>query len=48
MVGSEVFFMKSKQQFIYPNEENKFMAPNHEKKGDYYANSCLSQFTNEH
>ena len=34
LVGSEVFLMKSKHQFIYPNNENVFMVPNHEKKGD--------------
>ena len=42
MVESEAFFMKPKHQFIDPNEENAFMVPNHEKKGDYYVNSCLS------
>ena len=38
MVGSEVFLKKSKHQFIYPSEENMFMVPDHEKKGDYYVN----------
>ena len=47
MVGSEVFLMRPKGQFIYPNEENVFMVPNHEKKGDYYVNPCLSQLTYE-
>ena len=28
--------------FIYPNEENKFMVPNYEKKSDYYLNPWLS------
>ena len=32
---------------VYPNEENEFMVPYHEKKGDYYANLCLSQLTDE-
>ena len=35
MVESEVI--------IYPNEENVFVVPNHEKKGDYYVNPCQSQ-----
>ena len=34
LVGSEVFLMKTKHQFIYPSKENMFMAPNHEKKGN--------------
>ena len=29
MVGSEVFLMKPKHQFMYPNEENEFRVPNH-------------------
>ena len=44
---SEAFLMKSKHQFIYPDEENKFMVPNHEKKGDYYVNLCLSELVDE-
>ena len=28
MVGSEVFLMKQKHQFIYPNEGNEFMVLN--------------------
>ena len=53
MVGSEVFCMKPTHRFVYPNEENEFMVPNHQKKGDYYVNPwdkgdyyvnpCLSQ-----
>ena len=27
--GSEVFLIKQKRQFIYPNKENEFMEPNH-------------------
>ena len=42
MVGSEVFPIKEKHQFIYPNEENEFMVANHEKKEDYYMNPYLS------
>ena len=44
-MGSEDFLMKPKHQLIYPNEENEFLAPNHEKKGDYYVYLCLSQLT---
>ena len=47
MAGSEVFLMKSKHKFIYPNEENEFMAPNNEKKGDNYAHLYLFQLTDE-
>ena len=32
---------------IYPNEENEFMVPNHEMKGDYFKNPCLSQSINK-
>ena len=32
MVEEKAFLMKPKHQFIYPNEENEFMVPNHEKK----------------
>ena len=38
MVEREVFLMKSKFNISYPNEENVFMVPYHEKKGDYYVN----------
>ena len=47
MVGSDVFLMKPKHQFIYPNKGNALMAPDHEKKGDYYMTPWLSQSTNE-
>ena len=32
MVGSEVFHMKPKHQFIYPNDENGLMVLHHEKR----------------
>ena len=32
----------------YPNEENMFMAPNHEMKGDYNVNPCLPKSTDEY
>ena len=42
LVEREVFPTKLKHHIICPNEEKVFMAPNHENKGDYYVNSCLS------
>ena len=47
MAGSEAFLMKRKDQFIYPNEENAFMVPNHEKKNDYYVNPYLPHLIDE-
>ena len=41
--GTKVFLMKAKHQFIYPNEQNMLMVPNHEKKEDYYVNPCSSE-----
>ena len=37
MVEREVLLMKSKYQFIYPNEENVVIVLNLEMKGDYYV-----------
>ena len=48
IVEKKVFLMKPKHQFIYPNEENVFMVPNREMKGDYNVNLCLSKLENEH
>ena len=39
--------MKPKHQIINLKEENVFMMPNHEKKGDYYVNRCLTQLKYE-
>ena len=47
MAEKDVFLMKPKHQYIYPNEENVFTAPNHEMNGDYDANPCLSQLENK-
>ena len=47
MVGSKVFLVKPKHQFVYPNKENAFMVPSHEKNGDYYVNLCLPLLINE-
>ena len=44
MVEREDFLMNPMHQFIYPNEKNEFVVPNHyNKKGDYYVNQCLSK-----
>ena len=42
MVEIEVFLLYPKQQIVYHNKGNVFILPNHEKKGDYYVNPCLS------
>ena len=42
MVERDVFPMKKRHHAIYPNKENVFTVPYHEKKGDYYVNPCLS------
>ena len=42
MMEKEAFLMKSSINVNYPNEKNEFMVPNHEEKGDYYVNPCLS------
>ena len=47
MVERKAFLAKPKHQCHYPNEENEIMVPNHEKKGDYHVNPCLSQLTDE-
>ena len=47
MVGSELFFMKPKHQFMYPNEEIEFGGAQPLKKWDYYVNPCLSQLNDE-
>ena len=45
--GKKSFSYETDINVIYPNEDNEFMVPNHEKKGDYYMNLCLSQLINE-
>ena len=47
MVEKQVFHMNQSIEIVYPNKENMFMVPNHEKKGDYYVNPCLSQLKGE-
>ena len=47
MVERKVFLMKPKHKFIYPNEKNEFVGLNHENKGDYHVNLCLSQLRDE-
>ena len=41
------FFWKQSIKIIYHNKENVFIGPNHEKKGYYYVNPCLSQWKDE-
>ena len=43
----KLFLWKQSINIIYPNEKNEFMIPNHEKKGDYYVNPCLSKLVSE-
>ena len=43
----EAFLRNQSIDIIYANEENVFMVPNHEKKGCYYVNPCLSQLKDE-
>ena len=38
----EAFLVKQGINVVYPNEENEFEVLNHEMKGDYYVNPCLS------
>ena len=45
--GKRTFSYKTKASNIYPNKKKMFMAPNHERKEDYYVNPCLSQLKNE-
>ena len=43
MVIREVFPMEPNINIANPKNENVFMMPNDEKKGDYYKNLCLSK-----
>ena len=43
----KIFLWNQSVNAIYPNKENVFTVPNHERKGDYYANLCLSQWKDE-
>ena len=38
----KIFLRNQSINVIYPNEENEFMVPSHEKKGGYYENPHLS------
>ena len=48
MVERDVFFMKPKLQYHLSQREECVCVPNHEKKGDYYVNLCLSKSMNEY
>ena len=43
----KLFLSNQSIDVIYPNEENEFMIPNHEKKVHYYVNPRLSKLTNK-
>ena len=45
--GKKAFFRNQSINIIYLNEIIVFMVLNHEKKGDYHVNPCLSQLTDE-
>ena len=47
MIEKEIFLMILKHQYHLSNEENLFMVPDHDMKGDYYVNLCLSQLKDE-
>ena len=42
MVGTKAFKGNQNVNAIYRNAGKEFMAPNHEMKGHYYVNPCLS------
>ena len=48
MVEGDVFFWNQRLNIINPKGGNAFMMPYHEKKGDYYANPCLSKSIDIH
>ena len=48
VVEKEVFLMKLKHQYHLSEQgESVYSVPNHEMKGEYYVNPCLSQLTDE-
>ena len=38
----KLFLLSQSINVIYPNEDNVFMVPNHEKKKEEYMHPCLS------
>ena len=43
-----MFFLRNQSiNTVYPNEENVFIVPNQQIKGDYDVNLCLSQSKNK-
>ena len=42
MAEREDFLMNPKHQCHLSQQGDAFIVPNHEKKGDYYENLCLS------
>ena len=47
MVERKALLTKSKHQTMYPNKENVFIVPKHQKNGDYYENPSLSHLRYE-
>ena len=43
MVEGKAFLLSSNVNVIYPNKDNVFTVPNHEKKRDYYLHPCISE-----
>ena len=47
MVEREAALMKQNMNVISPNEENKFMDPQLEKKRDHYVYLCFPHLTDK-
>ena len=45
--GKKSFLPKHSTNAIYPNENNMFIGPKHDKNRDYYENLSLSYSTNK-
>ena len=41
------FFRNQSINIVYPNKENAFIVPNHEKEEDYYVNPFLPHLIEE-
>ena len=48
MVEREVFFFETNASISVILMRRMFMVPNHEIRGDYYVNPCLSKSTNKY
>ena len=47
MVDRKAFRENQSINMLYHNEENVFIAPNHQENGDYYENPSLSHLMDE-